>query len=145
MYCYVDESGNTGANLFDPAQPVLYYGLVTSKTNLDVMAEPLLRAARAKLGVERLHANALGVGRLSEIAQSLGRFALKRDVRFSLYKVVNMSSFSRSPISSTRRRRRQRGRRGRRRTRQGPLRLCAQFAPHCRGGLIGYRMLALES
>jgi len=88
MYCYVDESGNTGANLFDPDQPVLYYGLITSKTNLDVTAEPLLRAARAKLNVERLHANELGVRRLSEIALSLGRFALKRDVRFSLYKVV---------------------------------------------------------
>ncbi|MEL6551357.1 MAG: DUF3800 domain-containing protein [Pseudomonadota bacterium] len=88
MYCYVDESGNTGNNLFDPAQPILYYGLLTSKTNLDVTAEPLLRAARKKLGVERLHANQLGVGRLSEVAPSLWRFALKRDVRFSLYKVV---------------------------------------------------------
>jgi hypothetical protein len=88
MYCYVDESGNTGNHLFDPAQPVLYYGLITSKTNLDVSAEPLLRAARARLGVERLHANELGVGRLSEVAMSLGRFALKHDVRFSLYKVV---------------------------------------------------------
>lgn len=88
MYCYVDESGNTGTNLFDPAQPILYYGLITSKTNLDVTAEPLLRATRTKLGVERLHANELGVGRLSEVARSLGRFALKKDVRFSLYKVV---------------------------------------------------------
>lgn len=88
MYCYVDESGNTGNQLFDPAQSVLYYGLITSKTNLDVSAEPLLRVARAKLGVERLHANELGVGRLSEVALRLGRFALKRDVRFSLYKVV---------------------------------------------------------
>lgn len=38
--------------------------------------------------MERLHANELGVGRLSKVALSLGRFALKRDVRFSLYKVV---------------------------------------------------------
>lgn len=88
MYCYIDESGNTGVNLFDPAQPILYYGLITSTTNLDVTAEPLLRITRAKLGVKRLHANELGVGRLSEIASSLGRFALKRDVRFSLYKVM---------------------------------------------------------
>ena len=88
MYCYVDESGNTGNKLFDPAQPVLYYGLITSKTNLGVSAEPLLRSARARLDVERLHANDLGVGRLSKVALSLGRFALKRDVRFSLYKVV---------------------------------------------------------
>lgn len=88
MYCYVDESGHTGANLFDPAQPVLYYGLVTSQTNLDVTAEPILREARIKLGVERLHANELGVRRLSEVARTIGHFALKRDVRFSLYKVV---------------------------------------------------------
>lgn len=88
MYCYVDESGNTGTNLFDTAQPVLYYGLITSRTNLDVTAEPLLRAAREKLNVKRLHANELGVSRLSEVAPSLGHFALKRDVRFSLYKVV---------------------------------------------------------
>lgn len=88
MYCYVDESGNTGNNLFDTAQSVLYYGLLTSKTNLDVTAEPLLKALRAKLGVDRLHANELGVARLSEIANDLGRFALKRDIRFSLYKVA---------------------------------------------------------
>ncbi|PJI85995.1 hypothetical protein BC777_2349 [Yoonia maricola] len=88
MYCYVDESGNTGNNLFDAAQPVLYYGLLTSKTNLDVTAEPLLKALRAKLNVERLHANELGVARLSDIAPDLGCFALKRDIRFSLYKVA---------------------------------------------------------
>lgn len=90
VYCYVDESGNTGNRLFDQAQPVLYYGLLTSKTNLDVTAEPLLRAARAKLGVQHLHANELGVGRLSEVASSLGRFALKHDVRFSLFKVEKL-------------------------------------------------------
>lgn len=84
MYCYVDESGNTGANLFDPAQPVRYYGLITSKTNLDVTAEPLLLAARAKLDVKRLHANELGIRRLWEIALILGRFALKADAEKSL-------------------------------------------------------------
>lgn len=88
MYYYVDESGNTGNNLFDANQPVLYYGLITSKTNLNVVAEPLLKKARDKLGVERIHANELGVAQLSEIAPSLAKFSTKRDVRFSLYKVV---------------------------------------------------------
>lgn len=88
MYCYVDESGNTGANLFDPTQPVLYYGVVASKANLDVLAEPILRTARHALGVERLHAAELGVRRLSEVTAILTQFALKRDVRFSLFKVV---------------------------------------------------------
>lgn len=88
MYCYVDESGNTGANLFDADQPVLYYGLLTSKTNLDVTAESVLQRLRTKLGVKRLHANQLGVGRLSEIALDLARFASKRDIRFSLYSIA---------------------------------------------------------
>lgn len=35
MYCYVDESGNTGSNLFDEAQPALFYGVLTSKLDLD--------------------------------------------------------------------------------------------------------------
>lgn len=87
MYCFVDESGNTGSNLFDESQPVLYYGLITCKVNLDVLAEPLLRNLRRKLCVERLHANHLGVARLSEIALDLAEFSARRDVRFSLFKV----------------------------------------------------------
>lgn len=88
MYCYVDESGNTGANLFDSEQPNLYYGLIVSWTNLDVTAEPLLRKLRKRLGVKHLHANELGVRRLSEIAGEIGRLATKRDIRFSIFKVV---------------------------------------------------------
>ncbi len=87
MYCYVDESGNTGSHLFDENQPVLFYGVLTSKLNLDVAAEPLLRSLRRKMGVKRLHANELGVGRLSEVALEIAKFSQKNDVRFSLFKV----------------------------------------------------------
>ena len=38
MYFYVDESGHTGPNLFDAAQPMLYYGVLSSRVNLDVVA-----------------------------------------------------------------------------------------------------------
>ena len=44
MYRYADESGNTGIELFDPNQPILYYGLIIPKANLDVVALPLLEA-----------------------------------------------------------------------------------------------------
>ncbi|WP_029058687.1 DUF3800 domain-containing protein [Stappia stellulata] len=87
MYCFVDESGNTGSNLFDDNQPTLYYGVITCKVNLDVVAEPMLRGLRRKLGVDRLHANELGVARLSEVASTIAKFSTERDVRFSLYKV----------------------------------------------------------
>lgn len=40
MFFYVDESGHTGANLFDEAQPTLFYGVLSSAVHLDYVAEP---------------------------------------------------------------------------------------------------------
>jgi hypothetical protein len=88
VYCFIDESGNTGLELFDPNQPTLYYGLLTAQANLDVVAEPLLKELRQSLGVKRIHASELGVGRLTTIAEKLVRFSKKNDVRFSLLKVT---------------------------------------------------------
>lgn len=88
MYCFIDENGNTGLELFDPNQPILYYGLLTAQANLDVVAEPLLKELRQILGVKRIHANELGVGRLTTIAEKLVRFSKKNDLRFSLLKVT---------------------------------------------------------
>ncbi len=87
MFFYVDESGNTGLNLFDAAQPTLYYGVLGCVKNLDTSAEPLLTKLRARLGVKRLHASELGVGRLVEIAGDIAAFSKKNDLRFFLYKV----------------------------------------------------------
>lgn len=88
MYCFIDESGNTGLELFDANQPILYYGLLTAQVNLDIVAEPLLKELRQSLGVKRIHANELGVARLTNIADKLVWFSKKNDLRFSLLKVV---------------------------------------------------------
>lgn len=88
MYFYVDESGNTGNHLFDENQPNLYYGMLSCRKNLDVIAEPMLASLRTKLGVERLHAAELGVARLTPILERLSVFQKKNDVRFNFYKVV---------------------------------------------------------
>lgn len=87
MYYYVDESGNTGLHLFDPAQPMLYYGVLGARANLDVIAEPLLRSLRKELGVDRIHANELGVAKLTTIARRLEEFSKRNDLRFSLFTV----------------------------------------------------------
>lgn len=87
MFYFVDESGNTGLDLFDKNQPVLYYGLLGAQTNLDITAESLLKELRKELGVDRIHANVLGVGRLTPVARRLANFSKKNDVRFSLLKV----------------------------------------------------------
>lgn len=87
MFYFVDESGNTGLELFDPNQPTLYYGVICAQANLDVIAQPLLKELRRELNVDRIHANELGVARLSGVAERLIRFSKKNDVRFSMLKV----------------------------------------------------------
>ncbi len=88
MFYFVDESGNTGANLFDPNQPNLHYGVIGCRKNLDIVARPLVERLRADLGVARLHANELGAGRLIPVAIALNRFQKREDVRFNFYTVV---------------------------------------------------------
>lgn len=87
MFYYVDESGNTGLHLFDPAQPLLYYGVLGARANLDVISAPLLRTLRKELGVKRIHANELGVAKLTTIAERLEKFSKKNDLRFSIFTV----------------------------------------------------------
>lgn len=67
MHFYVDETGQTGRNLFDKTQPILSYGVLSSEADLDKVAEADLAALRKTLGVERLHAAELGVHRLSDV------------------------------------------------------------------------------
>lgn len=60
MHFYVDETGQTGRNLFDKTQPILSYGVLSSEADLDKVAEADLAALRKTLGVERLHAAETG-------------------------------------------------------------------------------------
>lgn len=51
MFFYVDESGHTGPNLFDPAQPMLYYGVLSSESDIAALAQEAVAKMREKLGV----------------------------------------------------------------------------------------------
>ena len=87
MYFYVDESGHTGANLFDSEQPMLYYGIVSSHLNVDILAEDTLRELRRQSGVSRLHAAELGNAGLILMVDRLASLQRKLDFRFDMYKV----------------------------------------------------------
>lgn len=50
MHFYVDETGQTGRNLFDKTQPVLSYGVLSSDANLDKVAEADLAVIGVGLG-----------------------------------------------------------------------------------------------
>ena len=74
MFFHVDESGNTGNNLFDAAQPTISYGLLSSRTNVDALGTRLHSLMLAKLGVDSLHGAELGAERIE---------AMNKGVRFT--------------------------------------------------------------
>lgn len=88
MFFYIDESGQTGLNLFDKNQPFLYYGVLSSKLNLDILALKTIVKLRKKLNVERLHAAELGNGKLVEIMAELEALRKKFDLKFDFYRVA---------------------------------------------------------
>jgi NCAIR mutase (PurE)-related protein len=73
MFAFIDESGNTGPNLFDPEQPVFYSVAVISKRDLDVeYATEFLRLANS-CGASSLHAAELGVAALEKLLPEIQR------------------------------------------------------------------------
>ncbi|UNU73833.1 DUF3800 domain-containing protein [Moraxella nasovis] len=82
MYFYIDESGNSGSNLFDLDQPYLYYGVLSSKFDLDIVAQQDVINLKNKLSVSELHANELGNGGLVRIIDDLGDIYQKYDIYF---------------------------------------------------------------
>lgn len=59
MFFYVDESGHTGPNLFDENQPILYYGVLSSKINLDAAAESLIKSQLHRGHTDEISINAI--------------------------------------------------------------------------------------
>lgn len=88
MYFYVDESGHTGPNLFDPEQPMLYYGVLSSSGNVDLLAADRLQRLRRRAGVSRLHAAELGNGGLVPLTEDLVKIGKVLPLRFDLYRIA---------------------------------------------------------
>ena len=80
MFFHIDESGNTGMNLFDRNQPRLSYGMLSSRLNVDVLGWSAHKEMTGRLDVEALHANEIGVDGLAKIQDVL--HALQRKFRF---------------------------------------------------------------
>lgn len=87
MFAYVDETGNTGQNLFDEAQPYFLTAALVTRTNFDVLGRSDIATIAKRIGVSALHANELGPGKIEQIAGDLLRTLKKADARFILSKV----------------------------------------------------------
>jgi len=82
MYAYVDETGNTGPNIFDAAQPRFLTAALLTKTKFDAVHGQAMRDIAKAAGASALHANELGLHKIEELARPLLRVLKKADARF---------------------------------------------------------------
>ena len=87
MFAYVDESGNTGKNIFDQAQPDFFIGALITKTNFDVLHSKHMRSISLRAGVPALHASVIGMGPIEAAAEDILRLLKKIDARFFVSRV----------------------------------------------------------
>ena len=87
MYAYVDETGNTGARLFDDDQPLFVTAALLTRSDFDFRFGAEVRAIAGSLGVKEIHANQLGVARLEEIAPAILKVVRKAGPAFFLARV----------------------------------------------------------
>jgi hypothetical protein len=85
MFFHIDESGNTGNNLFDENQPRLSYGLISSTTNVDALCKKEYKAILKIIDDDLIHANILGIKGLVEIAPLLIKIQKKIKFDFDYY------------------------------------------------------------
>lgn len=82
MYAYIDESGNTGVNLFDTEQPYFFNVAMTSQVNFDDVFRQRVEHIAQLVSAEYLHANEIGQQRVELIAPSLMELIEFSQVRF---------------------------------------------------------------
>jgi hypothetical protein len=90
MFFHIDESGNTGNNLFDSAQPRLSYGVLSSVINVDALCVGIHRQIQREIGKEQIHANQLGFGGLVKIAPHLIEIQNKMKFDFDYYYIEKL-------------------------------------------------------
>lgn len=87
MYAYVDETGNTGAHLLDDDQPLFITAALMTRSDFDARFSVEVAAIAKALGVDEIHANRLGVGRIEEVASDILKVVRKAGPAFFLARV----------------------------------------------------------
>lgn len=80
---FIDESGNSGLNLFDNQQPYFWVGGLLIPEEKESLLEDKIKPLLLQLDKKELHGNELGVGRINIISKAL----------ISIYKEINAKFF----------------------------------------------------
>lgn len=84
MYAYVDETGNTGTNLFDQDQPAFITAALMTKTNFDLLQKDVVKEIASKVGTDILHANEIGIEQMNKLSGPLLGLLKRSNARFSI-------------------------------------------------------------
>jgi hypothetical protein len=87
MFAFIDESGNTGPNMFDPDQPVFYSVAAISRKDLDIEYAPAFTRLAHENGFQTLHANVMGIRILENVIPEIQRMVKRDNVRFFLGRI----------------------------------------------------------
>lgn len=82
LFAYADETGNTGYNLFDAAQPTFYTGTLVSDFDLQVKGTSFIEEACRSVTAMELHGNQLGFGGIEKISSLVKKFIVEHDCQF---------------------------------------------------------------
>jgi Protein of unknown function (DUF3800) len=87
LYAFVDETGNTGHNLFDEAQPDFFTAALITKGDFDINYRASALALTNTLSVDSLHGKELGIGRIEAIADDFLLLLRRSDAHFFVSRV----------------------------------------------------------
>lgn len=87
MWIYIDETGNTGTNVFDPNQPVFLLGYVASRTNIDLLSARQIQRIARYVGQPYLHATEIPPDQVDGVCTEVATLVEERDVRFGFSRV----------------------------------------------------------
>lgn len=82
MWAYIDESGNTGANLFDPDQPFFTNIAMSSPVDFDAAYQDRVGKIAASVGQPYLHASELGALGVESVAPEILDLVRSASLRF---------------------------------------------------------------
>ena len=82
LLAYTDEAGNTGLHLFDNNQPYFWTCTLLTETDLDALPNQIHSTLLARVGVQELHANQLGLSGIERIAGKLRNLIYRYKMRF---------------------------------------------------------------
>lgn len=85
MYFHIDESGNTGNDLFNADQPRLSYGVISSRTNVEARGVDIHQRMLRKVGKTELHAKNLREDGIIAISEDLLALQKKMEFDFDFY------------------------------------------------------------